>query len=88
MAGIVITPEIAARIEEARREQVARLARKGAHLEVARDTIAPGWVVRNPRIPATIELVTDRGECTCRRYRTWGRCVHAARVEELYGIAG
>jgi len=70
-----------ARIAAARRETVARLAAQARHFTVERDELTSGWIVRNPRIPGTIELVTVDGACSCRRFRVWGRCKHAALVE-------
>lgn len=70
-----------ARIEAARRDTVARLAGQARHFTVERDPLTSGWIVRNPRIPATIELVGENGACSCLRFRIWGRCKHAALVE-------
>lgn len=54
-------------------------------MTVERDTITGGWLVRNPRIPGTVEIVHPDGSCSCRKYRTWGRCKHAAIVAERHG---
>lgn len=85
MSTTTFTPETYRRIDEARQEQVMRLATRAAHMTVERDRLTGGWIVRNPRIPGTIELVSGAGDCSCRQYRTWGRCKHAARVEQLHG---
>jgi hypothetical protein len=75
------TPDTLQRIEQARREQVTRLASRAHHFTVTPDTITGGWLVRNPKIAGTVELVHPDGSCSCRMYRLWGRCKHAARVE-------
>lgn len=82
------TDEAMQRIEAMRREQTARLAAQGHHLTVERDTLTQGWIVRDPRVQGSVEIVTDSGACSCRRHRTWGRCEHVARVGELYGTVG
>jgi len=72
-----------ARIEAARRETVARLAVRARHFNVERDPLTSGWIVRNPRIPGRIELVSEDGARTCQHYRMWDRFKHAALVEVL-----
>lgn len=83
----VFTDEAMQRIEAMRREQTARLAAQGHHLTVERDYLTHGWIVRNPRISGCCEVVSEAGECSCRQFRTWGRCEHAARVEEVRGAS-
>ena len=86
MAEIQHTPATLQRIETERRERVSRRASQGRHFQVEPDHIVPGaFLVRNPKIPGTVEIVTAAGECSCRRYRVWGACRHAARVEEPQG---
>lgn len=80
-----LTTDTLQRIETERRETVERLARQAAHLEVTRDTMTAGWIVRNPKIPGCVEIVTEDGRCSCHRFQLWDRCKHAARVEVLYG---
>lgn len=80
------TPEVMARIEEARRERVARLAREGGPYDVAPDHVLPGaWIVRDRQLPGIVNIVTADGSCSCQRSRIWGNCPHAARVAELHG---
>lgn len=84
---VTFTPETQARIEADRRERTSRLASQASHLQTEEDSMhAGGYIVRNPRVPGRIEVVSPTGECSCRQFTVWGRCKHAALVEERYGI--
>ena len=64
MAEIQHTPATLQRIETERRERVSRRASQGRHFQVEPDRIVPGvFLVRNPKIPGTVEIVTAAGEC-------------------------
>lgn len=70
-------------LEQIRRERLSLLARQSRDLEAERDSVIPGaWIVRDPRYPGRCNLVTTDGQCTCRQFRTWDRCPHAAVVME------
>lgn len=79
------TPDTLARIEADRRERTRRLASQASHLITEPDAITGGYIARDPRIPGHCELVNAAGECSCNRYRVWGRCEHAAVVETRHG---
>lgn len=81
--AVTLTPRALQRVEEQQREHLARLAAQAAHYVATPDPLTPGgWIVRNPKVPYRIELVNDQGQCTCRHYRLWDRCKHAALVSQ------
>lgn len=67
------------RIREAHRERTARLATRAAHYQI--EVEAGGYIVRNPRVPGRIEVVSTDGVCSCGQWAIWHRCKHAAIVE-------
>lgn len=73
------------RADRMRQDDLERLARQALHFTTERDTISPGWIVRNPKVPGRVELVNDHGECSCRRFQLWSICKHAAIVAYRHG---
>lgn len=85
MVTLSIEAQVRVMIDQA--ERTERLARQALHFTTERDPLGQGWLVRNPKIPGTVELVSPQGHCSCRRYRLWDCCKHAALVEVRHGLA-
>jgi len=81
--------DLMARIETERQETTARLARlaiaHGIELEEETPTRFVAWQQDRPGECELVTLRTSSVECTCRRYRVWHRCEHAALVASLHG---
>ena len=84
--ALTITPATQARIDELERNRHHRLLKRAAELQLVaeRDTHVAGYAVRSPLHPGYVDLVTKAG-CTCREYRIWGSCPHAAYVSLRFG---
>lgn len=78
---MVTTHNAADVLAKRRRESLSRLARQYPHYVAELDTVTDGWIVRNVNVPGRVELVNDRGECSCRYGRVFGVCRHIAAVE-------
>jgi hypothetical protein len=62
------------------RERLERMARKAAPYFELEPEESGSTIVRRPFVPGRIEIVDRNGQCSCPRYRVWGRCKHAALV--------